>query len=143
MRRYWFLAGLAVFLVAPAAARAPLGPAPTAEALPTPALTTQTPGTQVPPMQASGLGASSIYTATSVNAFLTGCRTDQSGCMNEIGNAFLKHLNGQDDVTICLTDVKYGAPVPNWLAAHAETHSMSAENGIYLALQKLYPCNTR
>ena len=141
MRRYWFLAGLAVFLVAPAAAQAPLGPVPSAQALSTPA--TPMPNTNAPPTQASGLGAISIYTATSVNEFLTACRTDQSGCMNEIGNAYLKHLNGQDDVTICLNDVTYGKPVPSWLASHSETHTMTTESGIYLALQKLYPCNSR
>ena len=129
MRKYWLWAGLTLFLAAPAAAQPPSAPAPA------------TPNANIPPTQAAGLGASSIYTAASVNEFLSDCRADQSGCMAEIGNAFLKHLNGQDDVTICLNDVTYGKPVPDWLASHSETHAMPAEDGIYLALQKLYPCN--
>src|SRR5690242_12710128 len=127
MRKYWLSAGLALFLAVPAAAQAPSAP--------------PMPNPNVPPTQAPGIGARSIYAAATVNEFLSDCHNDQSGCMNEIGNAFLKHMNDTDD-TICLTSVNYGTRVPNWLASHAETGGMPAEDGIYLALQKLYPCNS-
>jgi hypothetical protein len=138
MHKYWLSSGLAVFLVAPAVAQTPLGPVPSTQALSIRASTEP-----VLPAQGSGGGADSIYTTTTVNEFLTDCRTDQSGCMAEIGNALLKNMNQQDVFTICLNDVNYGAPVPNWLTRHPETHMMPTENGIFLALQKLYPCTTQ
>ena len=41
---------------------------------------------------------------------------------------------------ICLPSLDYGKPVPAWLTSHAETHAMPTEDGIYLALKSLYPC---
>jgi hypothetical protein len=137
MRKYWILA---VFLALPALVPASIS---AQTRLPN----TQPPGAGMPPAAtlsappAPGVGGMSIYTAATVNDFLAACRADQAGCMAQIGSAFLTHMNDDGDDTVCLNDVNYGRPVPAWLDSHPETHTMPTENGIYLALQKLYPCN--
>jgi len=80
----------------------------------------------------------SPYSAPTVNEFLTACRTDPADCVNEVGSAEMAKF--QFDGSLCLPSVDYAKPVPDWLQAHAETHAMPTEDGIYLALKSLYPC---
>ncbi len=80
----------------------------------------------------------SAFSAPTVNDFLVACRTDQSACINEVGSAIMNKF--EFGGVICLPSEDYGKPVPAWLTAHAETHGMPTEDGIYLAVKSLYPC---
>lgn len=73
-----------------------------------------------------------------MNDFLVACRADQSACIDEVGSAVMNKF--EYGGIICLPSEDYGKPVPAWLAAHAETHAMPADDGIYLAVKSLYPC---
>jgi hypothetical protein len=80
----------------------------------------------------------SVFSAPTVNDFLVACRTDQGGCVDEVGSALMDKFQYQGD--ICLPAVDYASAVPGWLASHNETHAMPTEDGIYIALKALYPC---
>jgi hypothetical protein len=86
------------------------------------------------------LGAPDAFAAVTVNDYLAACRINQNNCVDAVGTALLQKaiLNGATG--LCLPSVDYAKPVPGWLEAHAETHTMKTADGIYLALQKLYPC---
>ena len=95
------------------------------------------PGYSVP---SSAYIAPSIFSAPTVNDFLFVCRTNQSSCANEIGAAMMDKMPFNGTANICLSSTDYTVSVPAWLNAHPETHSMPTEDGIYLTLKKLYPC---
>ena len=80
----------------------------------------------------------SVFSAPTVNDFLIACRTDQGGCVDEVGSALMDKFQYQGD--ICLPGVDYASAVPGWLSSHDQTHAMRTEDGIYLALKSLYPC---
>jgi hypothetical protein len=80
------------------------------------------------------------YSAPTVNDFLTVCRSDQSGCADEVGAALMNKIIFDGTANICLSSMDYAAAVPEWLSSHPETHNMPMEDGIYLTLKKLYPC---
>jgi hypothetical protein len=82
--------------------------------------------------------AYSAFSAPTVNDFLVACRADQSACIDKVGSAVMNKF--EFGGTICLPSLDYGKPVPAWLTSHAETHAMPTEDGIYLALKTLYPC---
>jgi hypothetical protein len=86
------------------------------------------------------LGAPDAFSAVTVNDYLAACRTNQNNCLDAVGTALLQKaiLNGATG--LCLPPADYAKAVPGWLEAHAETHTMKTADGIYLALQKLYPC---
>jgi hypothetical protein len=81
-----------------------------------------------------------VYSSATVKDFLAACKTDQGGCLDEVGNALMDKivLDGTD--SICMDSVAYGKPVPGWLASHPQTASLPTEEGIYRALKALYPC---
>jgi hypothetical protein len=81
----------------------------------------------------------SAFSAPTVNDYLQACRIDQSACVDEVGSAMMDKFEYAGD--LCLTSVDYANAVPGWLSAHAETHSMPTEDGIYLALKSLYRCD--
>lgn len=88
------------------------------------------------------LGATlSPYSAANVSDFLAACRADQNACVAEVGNALMNKIRLDGTSGICISSTDYAAKVPTWLGAHQDTFKMPPEEGIYLALQSLYPCN--
>jgi hypothetical protein len=92
------------------------------------------------PVLSSVYSAPSPFSASTVNDFLVACRGDPGGCSEEVGTALMDKMIFDGTANICLPSTNYAAAVPGWLSAHPETHAMSAEDGIYLTLKKLYPC---
>jgi hypothetical protein len=84
--------------------------------------------------------ALSTYSAPDVNDFLIACRSDPSGCADEVGAALMDKMTFDGTANICLPSTDYAVAVPAWLSSHPETHNMPTEDGIYLTLKKLYPC---
>ena len=85
----------------------------------------------------------SIYGAATVGAFLAACRGDQGGCMDEVGTALMDKMDYSGTSRVCISSPDYGQPVPAWLSAHPQTANMPTEDGIYLAIETLYPCAGR
>jgi len=81
----------------------------------------------------------SVFSAPTVGEFLAACKADQGGCIDEVGSALMDKFQFQGD--ICLPSVSYADAVPGWLDSHAQTHALATEDGIYLALKSLYPCD--
>ena len=81
----------------------------------------------------------SPFSAPTINDFLIACRTDQSGCIEEVGSAMMQEFDYSGD--ICLPSVDYAQAVPGWLSSHPETHAMPTKDGIYLAVKSLYKCD--
>src|SRR5271156_897266 len=78
----------------------------------------------------------SVFSAPTVGDFLTACKADQGGCIDEVGSALMDKFQYQGD--ICLPSVNYADAVPGWLDSHAQTYALATEDGIYLALKSLY-----
>jgi hypothetical protein len=83
---------------------------------------------------------SSVYSSADVGKFLTVCGSDQGGCADEVGNALMLKMQFDGSVNLCLPGPDYSQGVVDYLKAHPETHSMQTEDGIYLAIQKVYTC---
>ena len=81
----------------------------------------------------------SAFSAPTINDYLLACRADHSACVDEVGSAMMDKFEYAGD--LCLPSVDYANAVPGWLSAHAETHAMPTEDGIYLALKSLYRCD--
>jgi hypothetical protein len=81
------------------------------------------------------------FSAPTVNDFLMACQASQNNCQDAVGTALLEKGSHSGNVDICLPSTDYAKAVPGWLAAHPETHALKTNDGIYLALQKLYPCD--
>jgi len=81
----------------------------------------------------------SVFSAPTVGEFLGACKADQGGCIDEVGSALMDKFQFRGD--ICLPSVSYAAAVPGWLDSHAQTRTLATEDGIYLALKSLYPCD--
>ena len=95
----------------------------------------------LPPAAARSETAPNALSAATVSDFLTACRTSPYNCQAAVGTAVLEKAGHGGNVDICLPSTDYTKAVPGWLAAHPETHAMKTNDGIYLALQKLYPCD--
>jgi len=91
-------------------------------------------------LSSAGQFAPSIFSAPTVGDFLNACRSDQSGCADEVGTALLDKMTLDGTAAVCLPSPDYATAVPGWLNAHPETHGMPTEDGIYLTLKTLYPC---
>jgi hypothetical protein len=138
MIRIGVIAGTMFLLTATAFA------APPAEQKPT----QQLPGPP-PPGGTIGTGASmantmatapTIYSADTVKQFLTVCSGDQGGCADEVGNVLINKMAFDGSTSICLPGPDYAAPAVQWLNTHPEAQNMPMQDGIFLALQKTYPC---
>jgi hypothetical protein len=81
----------------------------------------------------------SVFSAPTVSGFLAACKADQGGCIDEVGSALMDKFQFRGD--ICLPSINYADAVPGWLDSHNQTHAMATEDGIYLALKSLYPCD--
>jgi hypothetical protein len=81
----------------------------------------------------------SVFSAPTVSEYLAACKTDQGGCIDEVGSALMDKFQFRGD--ICLPSVNYADAVPGWLDSHNQTYAMASEDGIYLALKSLYPCD--
>jgi hypothetical protein len=92
------------------------------------------------PLSPAGSFAPSTFTAPTVGDFLSACRSNPSGCADEIGAALLDKMSSDGTADICLPSTDYTAAVPAWLNSHRETHNMPTEDGIHLSLKTLYPC---
>ena len=93
------------------------------------------------PPAAWGQAAPDAFSAATVNDFLTACRASQNNCQDAVGTALLEKAGHSGNADICLPSLDYAKAVPGWLTAHPETHAMKTNDGVYLALQKLYPCD--
>ena len=80
------------------------------------------------------------FSAVTVNDYLAACTIHQNTCISEVGTALLDKIHYEAAPEICLSSVDYAAAVPKWLGDHPETFKMPTEDGIYLALKTLYPC---
>ena len=85
--------------------------------------------------------APSTFTAPTIGDFLNACRSNQTGCEDEVGAALLDKMNSNRPSDICLPSTDYTAAVPVWLNSHPETYNMPTEDGIHLSLKTLYPCD--
>ena len=85
----------------------------------------------------------SVYGAATINGFLAACRTDQGGCMDEVGTALMDKMDYSGTSQVCISSADYGKAVPGWLSTHPQTSNMPTEDGIYLAIKTLYPCATQ
>src|ERR1700753_4188490 len=98
-----------------------------------------------PPSPANANGAAaapispSVYSANTIKQFLNVCSNDQGGCADEVGTALINKMSFDGRSNICLPGPDYAAPALKWLTAHPETADMPTQDGIYLALQKVYP----
>jgi hypothetical protein len=82
----------------------------------------------------------SVYSSANVGQFLVVCGSDQGGCADEVGNALINKMVFDGTANICLPGPDYAGAAIKWLGAHSETHNMPTEDGIYMALQKVYAC---
>jgi hypothetical protein len=89
---------------------------------------------------ATGGIAPSVYASANVGQFLAVCGSDQGGCADEIGNALIERMMYDGTANICLPGPDYAGSVLDYLKAHPETGSMPTEDGIYLAIRKVYSC---
>jgi len=99
----------------------------------------QTASSAAKPVPSADEAPVSVFSAPTVSGFLAACKADQGGCIDEVGSALMDKFQFQGD--ICLPSVDYANGVPAWLASHDQTHGMATEDGIYLALKSLYPCD--
>ena len=83
----------------------------------------------------------SVYSSSDVGKFLAVCGSDQGGCADEVGNALMLKMQFDGSVNLCLPGPDYSGSVIDYLKAHPETHAMQTEDGIYLAIQKVYTCH--
>jgi len=80
-------------------------------------------------------------------AFLAYCKTNNQGCVDEVADiSFAMQVTNPAKKEWCPTkeveDVKLlTGKVVEWLTAHPETADMATEDGIEMALVRLYPCN--
>jgi hypothetical protein len=81
-----------------------------------------------------------VYSAGTVKQFLNVCGGDQGGCADEVGNALINKMVFDGSTSICLPGPDYAAAAVKWLNAHPEAQNMPTQDGIFLALQKTYPC---
>jgi hypothetical protein len=102
-----------------------------------PALAAQTPDL---PKYTPVVNASSPYTAATAGQFARDCQQDEADCASVIGNVLMAKIQFSPTSHICLPDVDYAGAVPSWLLAHPQVASMSVEDGVYLALSKIYRC---
>ncbi|HUO01994.1 MAG TPA: hypothetical protein VMU31_04385 [Rhizomicrobium sp.] len=84
--------------------------------------------------------ALSPYTASTAGDFVAGCRLDRTSCAAIVGEVLMNRMQFSPTSHICLPGVNYAEGVETWLAAHPETASMRAHDGVYLALTTLYRC---
>jgi hypothetical protein len=82
----------------------------------------------------------SVFAAATVKDFLADCASDQGGCADEVGTALMDNMTFDGSANICLPGPDFSTGAVDWLKAHPETAGMKTEDGIYLALQKSYPC---
>ena len=87
---------------------------------------------------ATPASAVSPFAAPTVDDYLMACRSDQGGCIDQVGSAMMEKFDYSGD--ICLPSIDYAKAVPGWLTAHPETHAMPTNDGIYLAVKSLYKC---
>jgi len=80
------------------------------------------------------------FSAVTVGDYLAACKIHPNTCISEVGTALMNKTNFAGAPTICLQSVDYAVPVPKWLSSHPDTRQMPTEDGIYLALKSLYPC---
>jgi hypothetical protein len=83
----------------------------------------------------------STYGAPTINDFLIACKSDHGACVDEIGNAVMGKMTFDGSSNVCFTSPSYGEPVIGWLNSHPETSKMATEDGIFKALQAIYPCD--
>jgi hypothetical protein len=88
------------------------------------------------------IGPVTAIGATTVPAFLEGCRADKNGCQLAVGSALLDKINIVDGAPeVCPpTGSDIGQPVAGWLRQHTEVRNLPAEDAIFAALKSLYPC---
>jgi hypothetical protein len=84
---------------------------------------------------------SSVYGAATISDFLNACKSDHGGCVDEIGNALMSKMTYSGSANVCINSPSYGEPIPGWLTSHPETWKLAPEDGIFTAIQALYPCN--
>jgi hypothetical protein len=107
------------------------------------ATTEQLPG---PPPAAStaaptlGVTPPSVYASANVGQFLAVCGNYQGGCADEVGNALMENMVFDGTANICLPGPDYAGSVLDYLKAHPETQNMPTEDGIYMAIRKVYAC---
>jgi hypothetical protein len=89
---------------------------------------------------AIGVVPPSVYASANVGQFLARCGRDHSGCADEIGNALLEKMVYDGAADICLPGADYTASVLDYLKAHPEAQNMPTEDGIYMAIRKIYAC---
>jgi hypothetical protein len=104
-------------------------------------LTTATPVYSAPRVAPAAAPPISVYGAPTIEDFLIACKSDQGGCIDEIGNALMSKMMYDGSSNVCIIFPSYGEPVPGWLSSHPETSKLAPEDGIFTAIQALYPCD--
>jgi hypothetical protein len=102
----------------------------------TPPLSMRTPA-EVGRLPAS---SNSPYNASTAKDFAQACKQDQSSCSSMVGQVLMDRIQFSPTSHICLPGVSYASAVGPWLDAHPEAATMSARDGIYLAITTIYRC---
>lgn len=84
--------------------------------------------------------ANSPYNASNAREFAEACKADASSCSAMVGQVLMDRIQFSPTSHICLPGVSYATAVGPWLANHPEAETLSARDGIYLALTTLYKC---
>lgn len=94
------------------------------------------------PIAAFAAGA----TPTQTGAFLGYCKTNSQGCIDKVTEIkfavmIMEPINHKACPPAETDDAKaLTSRVVQWLTAHSETNGETTDNGIQIALSKLYPC---
>ena|ERR1700722_11371682 len=86
------------------------------------------------------IDAQSPYAAATAGQFARDCRDNEASCASIIGNVLMAKIQFSPTSHLCLSDVDYANAVTPWLRTHPEAAALSVEDGIFLALNKLYKC---
>ena len=81
------------------------------------------------------------YAVQTAGEFARECAAEQAGCADIIGKSLMDKINFAPTSNLCLPGPDYAHGVAAWLNAHPKTAGMEKEDGIYLALKSLYPCD--
>jgi hypothetical protein len=93
-----------------------------------------------PPINTRAFDAPSPYTAVTAKAFADACRSDESSCAAMVGEVLMDRMQFSPTSHICLPGISYANAVGPWLESHPEAASLSARDGIYLAITTVYKC---
>ena len=83
------------------------------------------------------------FSAAIVRDYIAACRIHPQGCSLEIGEALINKIELRGPAQVCLSSGYDEHVILAWLISHPDINQMPTQDGIYLAIKSLYPCNKR